>query len=909
MRSTKTFVIIFLTLALSAASCSESTDLNTVRQATLGELGGVIEGISIQRPWQFEPDYIISFPKDLTWTTPQKNIDDLILILDELEVAPVVLHLPGAWQADGTFSSSSEKALDKELTQQRQELEGAIEMVQQELESSRNYSRRDLDFSTYFETFERLFNEREQEASKNSRDTDSQSAPINDAKPITAQQYWSPLGNTPFVRALVDQASIESLIEKDLIIGVSLDIPVYSQLEDSLAHDLVGSEELTEFLGVDGFGTTVAIIDSGIYAGHPAFGGRVVLEACFDGYYSLCPTSGGSTAASSIGPGTSAPAGGGIGVCGTLSDHGTHVAGIIAGASTPVALAPAGNGAVLPLDAWPAGVAPKANLANIRISRCYNAANDVGLGSDVTLGLNQVAAWVNGGQNIVATNISQGFFLGGFTNACDTSTTTTTALKTAVDNLISLNVATIFASGNDSSRSQVAFPACISTVIAVGNTTKQDAVAGSSNFNTTLVDIQAPGTNIVAAAENGGAMVYESKTGTSMAAPHVAGAWALIRELYPTMNVATVLNLLQTTGVAVADNRGGGSGLSIPRLDLEAALEGLTSGLPAGQDDDRFEYFAGARDTFSQGTGLASMGTWWEGTIGLKHSSIAVEDAAVTYLYFSTRGSPVEEVRVGWQTFQRDAGQIEQVGYSTAPCRETGPMRSYRVEVNLLPGRSSSVPIRVTLEDPDGVADGASLLLIGVALPEFFTKGGVVLVDGASVMNENHSSISAALPMTINLKKVDAALHVGMADGQSAYESGILFRTSADVVGSVVTPASEFSGSDGPNWDDITYDLSASGLDGSPGLAVISNSARLGPARDCLGWVYAALRVNWSTLTVGTQFEVLGINEEPKGWDVPPGLDLELPPDYSFEPIPPIPEIIEWPPLPKPPLPFPMPRK
>ena len=184
-----------------------------------------------------------------------------------------------------------------------------------------------------------------------------------------------------------------------------------------------------------------------------------------------------------------------------------------------------------------------------------------------------------------------------------------------------------------------------------------------------------------------------------------------------------------------------------------------------------------------------------------------------------------------------------------------------------------------------------------------------MLVDGASVMNENHSSISAALPMTINLKKVDAALHVGMADGQSAYESGILFRTSADVVGSVVTPASEFSGSDGPNWDDITYDLSASGLDGSPGLAVISNSARLGAARDCLGWVYAALRVNWSTLTVGTQFEVPGINEEPKGWDVPPGLDLELPPDYSFEPIPPIPEIIKWPPLPKPPLPFPMPRK
>ena len=137
-----------------------------------------------------------------------------------------------------------------------------------------------------------------------------------------------------------------------------------------------------------------------------------------------------------------------------------------------------------------------------------------------------------------------------------------------------MNVAPIFASGNDFFRNGVSFPACVSTAISVGNTTKNDNVQNSSNFQTTLVDIQATGTGIVAAGRNGsgGSLWMESKTGTSMAAPHVAGAWALIREVYPAMNVASVLNLLQSTGVPVADTRPGGSGLSIPRIDLQAAL-------------------------------------------------------------------------------------------------------------------------------------------------------------------------------------------------------------------------------------------------------------------------------------------------------------------------------------------------
>ena len=145
----------------------------------------------------------------------------------------------------------------------------------------------------------------------------------------------------------------------------------------------------------------------------------------------------------------------------------------------------------------------------------------------------------------------------------------------------------------------------------------------------------------------------ESKTGTSMAAPHVAGAWALIREVYPAMNVASVLNLLQSTGVPVADTRPGGSGLSIPRIDLQAALPNFTKGLPAKTFE--YETFIGNRKTYSEGTGLASLDRdTWEGTISLGRTSVDPISATAAYLYFSTRGSVVDNVTVNGTFFSED---------------------------------------------------------------------------------------------------------------------------------------------------------------------------------------------------------------------------------------------------------------
>jgi subtilisin family serine protease len=60
---------------------------------------------------------------------------------------------------------------------------------------------------------------------------------------------------------------------------------------------------------------------------------------------------------------------------------------------------------------------------------------------------------------------------------------------------------------------------------------------------------------------------YRTLSGTSMAAPHVAGAWAVMRQRYPTKTVSEILGLLRATGQPISI-----TATSIPRIQLDAAL-------------------------------------------------------------------------------------------------------------------------------------------------------------------------------------------------------------------------------------------------------------------------------------------------------------------------------------------------
>ena len=150
--------------------------------------------------------------------------------------------------------------------------------------------------------------------------------------------------------------------------------------------------------------------------------------------------------------------------------------------------------------------------------------------------------------------------------------------KAAIDNLRSAGIATVIASGNNGFTDGISSPACISTAVSVGASTKTDLEAGYSNYHPTMLSLFAPGSAIYSSVPGGG---YATWNGTSMAAPHVAGAWAILKQKSPAASVADLLNNFQTTGVAVTTKPGDLEGGSVKRIDVLAALDA------AGPSPDR----------------------------------------------------------------------------------------------------------------------------------------------------------------------------------------------------------------------------------------------------------------------------------------------------------------------------------
>jgi hypothetical protein len=124
-------------------------------------------------------------------------------------------------------------------------------------------------------------------------------------------------------------------------------------------------------------------------------------------------------------------------------------------------------------------------------------------------------------------------------------------------------------------------PACISSAVSVGATDDLDVVASFSN-HAAFLSLLAPGVGIASAVPfDLFGFSYGVSNGTSMAAPHVAGAWAALRQAAPGASVSTLLAALQSTGLSVS----GPGAVVVPRIDLAAALEVLAPAC-SGPDDD-----------------------------------------------------------------------------------------------------------------------------------------------------------------------------------------------------------------------------------------------------------------------------------------------------------------------------------
>ena len=317
--------------------------------------------------------------------------------------------------------------------------------------------------------------------------------------------------NFPALAMEMDAAALRAAKTHGSGVEIWEDPVLYPQLEES--GPLVGAP-LAWRKGYTGRGLAVAVIDDGADTRHPFLARRTVFEACFS---DVCP----NRTPQMIGRGAASPAG----------THGTHVAGIALGGT---------------IDAELAGIGPELSLIIINVA---NRTRPGMSGQNILAGLDVVLTLARRYPGIIgAVNMS----LGASREESGPCYSLIWNLASRLFNRVGVPV--VVASGNDSDDDRAApvgFPACIEGFVAVGAVTKSERVASFSNSGPTL-DLLAPGEDIVSSVVKGSSggleHGFESFDGTSMAAPHVAGAMALLKQASPESSVADLLRALKGNG-------------------------------------------------------------------------------------------------------------------------------------------------------------------------------------------------------------------------------------------------------------------------------------------------------------------------------------------------------------------------
>jgi subtilisin family serine protease len=239
-------------------------------------------------------------------------------------------------------------------------------------------------------------------------------------------------------------------------------------------------------------------------------------------------------------------------------EHGTVVAGVVAGRSLDHLTA----SGVTQLQ----GVAPDATIVSIRV---FSA----GLGfwgatqADQIAALDEVYTIRRFELNIACVNMSLGSYLIPATQAdCDLQAG---SLKSSIEALRAVGIATVASTGDNWSSLAVPIPACLSSVIPVAQCDLNDVQPSNSN-SASSVTLVAPGFGVASSIGPGSATVVEF--GSSLAAPHVAGAIAILKQCKPNATVDEIYDALVLSAVP-ASSAIPGYEFSLRRIQVDAALE------------------------------------------------------------------------------------------------------------------------------------------------------------------------------------------------------------------------------------------------------------------------------------------------------------------------------------------------
>jgi subtilisin family serine protease len=344
----------------------------------------------------------------------------------------------------------------------------------------------------------------------------------------------------------ISEEGLEILKESDLVEAVYSEKYLHTSLSESVP--LINADDVWSTISassgnVTGQGQTICVVDTGIDYNHPDLGG---------------------------GFGNGNKVKGGIDFVNNDFDpmdddgHGTHVAGIASA-----------NGNVV-------GVAPNADLIAVKVCQPGSLFSLGGCpGSAMIAGVDYcVANTFSMGTDVITMSIGDGGEYGPSSGVCPTW------MDFSLDFANFMNIPVIVASGNENHKNGISYPACNSNAISVGavydenvgqqsygvaanncvdSSTQEDQVTCYSNSGSNL-DVMAPGSIIDSTAMGGGSV---ANGGTSMAAPHVAGTIALIKQANPSITPLEIKGLLKNNGGIVTDN---GNGLSFTRVDALAVI-------------------------------------------------------------------------------------------------------------------------------------------------------------------------------------------------------------------------------------------------------------------------------------------------------------------------------------------------